>query len=274
MSSCEWAAALCCAPLPLLPPGTCALDFEGGDGDGTLCERYASLLERSSQSPAGCKGPWSDNHVRFANWLHECVVGSKLCTYPSHLLLYLQTAHVADNSVESAVMCCSPSSPVCSAMAADQLVTVEQFYRHVRDGIGARHEALLSEEFLAERCGELRDAFAEGRPLTDRIRPALRPYYLPERRAGLRGTSSAGRDDEREKGTLAADSVADATALALFCRLHGLPCEAPPGLEDLCTERPGGGALKALPRLRRLLREASAQGLRVLARALIDNGPL
>jgi len=246
VSSAEWAAALCCEPSPLLPDNVYEFDFVDAD-DGSLCERFAGLLnEELTANSNGSK--LRPPHVCFAHWLHECIIDSKLTAYPLYLLLYLQTRASLDDTVNAASLRCTPASLMCSAMAIDQLITVEQFYRMVRRGIGASHSPLLSEDFLVDRCAAVRQALGLEGPLAHKLAAALRAQYHAE-----------GRDGATPAG------AASQTALAgLFTRLHGLPGH----ITRLDSFAGHGKALRALPRLRRHLPGASAQGLQALAAAL------
>jgi len=256
VSSAEWAAALCCARPPPLPPGTCACDFDG-DGDGSLAERLGPLL--LPKPGAGAQRQEHLPHVRFAHWLHECIIESKLAAYPLHLLLYLQTQHVADAREDVTLPVHRPSAASCSALALDQLVTVEQFYRAVRAQIGAGHRPLLSEEFLATRCAAARAALAEGGVLDRRLGSALRS------RCGSPASAAASAS-----AAATITGLADEALAALYSRLHGLPGD----LAQLCAPLGGGpGGLGALPRLRRLFPCASVQALRRLLAILEAGAP-
>lgn len=267
MSSAEWAAALCCAPPSPLPPGTCTFDFDG-DGDGSLLERFGSLLfppgaagtdaDRGSVGGLGAQQRERPSHVRFAHWLHECIVESKLATYPLHLLLYLQTQHIADDSEDAAPPVHRPATSACSALAVDQLVALEAFYQGARTRIGAKHRPLLSEEFLAARCATVRGAFFDGGVLGKHLSTALRSQY-----ARCEGTGGSA-------APLAAaiEWLADESLVALYSRLHGLPGDV------VRPEGPlgkGCSGFGALPRLRRLLPGASVAGLRRLL-AVLETG--
>lgn len=252
VSSAEWAAALCCEPPAPLPSNVYEFDFED-EGDGSLSERFAALL-RTSDAVRGPAAPWPP-HVRFAHWLHECILESKLDAYPRYVLVYLQTCALSDEcAVVPAPLCCGPSSLVCSAMAVDQLLTVELFYRVVRGSIGARHRPLLSEDFLIGRCAVVREAFAEGGPLASPVAAALSEQLAA-------GAPGAGGRSGRGGGS--------AALVALFTRLHGLPGCAAANVGNVSG---AGSALAVLPRLRRQFPGASVQGLRVLAASLSAGG--
>eukprot|EP00930_Biecheleria_cincta_P046160 TRINITY_DN31841_c0_g1_i1.p1 TRINITY_DN31841_c0_g1~~TRINITY_DN31841_c0_g1_i1.p1 ORF type:complete len:1337 (-),score=254.77 TRINITY_DN31841_c0_g1_i1:28-4038(-) len=244
VSVAEWAAALCCTPAPPLPAGACELDYAGEEA--ALVERFAMLLLRRT-GPFGAKRELSIREqqpfrVLVAQKLHECVIESKLEAFPTQLLLSLQTFGTG-GLVQNASMAaglplvCSPASPLCSALAVDQLLAVEHFYRAVRSGIGARHRPLLTDDFLAERRRDLTRSF-EGSALSARLGPGL--------------TAKEPRE-------------ADATLAAVFCRLHGLSGQ------DLAVDKlltAGGSLFSRLPQLRRQLPGASVEGLRQLLSAL------
>lgn len=276
VSSAEWAAALCSEPSNPLPPGVYEFDFEGNEEDGSLSERYVALLRASRTRVDGYRGVRSSGvasdgvdatssrapPARFAHWLHECILESKMAAYPLYLLIYLQTRSVTQDCINPSLLHGCPASLACSAMAADQLLMVEWFYRCVRGTLGTRHRPLLSDDFLAGRCAAVRSALSGvgdleyGRHLAARLACALRAHY------------GAGTDT----GAVC-ESLPDAALVALFSRLHGLPCSAVagPDLAVSCREartRRPGGALAILPRLRRSLPGASAQGLRGLVEAL------
>eukprot|EP00931_Biecheleriopsis_adriatica_P048438 TRINITY_DN27985_c0_g1_i1.p1 TRINITY_DN27985_c0_g1~~TRINITY_DN27985_c0_g1_i1.p1 ORF type:complete len:2002 (+),score=397.11 TRINITY_DN27985_c0_g1_i1:758-6007(+) len=223
VSAAEWAAALCCAAQSPLPQGSCELDFV--EDEGSLAECFAALLLQSagprSANPSAPLKSQQPVAVHLAQKLYECIIESKL------------------DCASHAPVTRSPASCACSAMAVDQLLSVERFYQEVRDGIGARHRPLLSEDFLAERCQQLKRSFEKG-SLSERLGPAL---------AGERP------DVERKP----ADSVLAAT----FLRLHGLSGH---DLEDILLGN--DSLLKRLPQLRRKLPGASVEGLRRLLGAL------
>merc|ERR1712176_1720204 len=116
-------------------------------------------------------------HTRFAHWLHECIVESKLVVYPLHVQIYLQTRQVSRNCLERPRLRTCPRSLLCSAITVDQLLVVEKFYNSVRNDIGSKRDPLLSEDFLVARCAAVRDAFSEGGNLSARLGQALRTYY-------------------------------------------------------------------------------------------------
>merc|ERR1712183_233596 len=115
----------------------------------------------------------------------------------------------------------------------------------VRAGIGAGHAPLFSEDFVAARCAAVRAAFSDDGALAERLNLALHSYL-------------------RTPKTSDNSSDADAAMVGLFSRLHGLPGH-PVNIEEHIPS--GGSALGALPRLRRALPGASAQGLRKLVMA-------
>ncbi|CAE8615916.1 unnamed protein product, partial [Polarella glacialis] len=243
----------------------CELDFEGNE-DGSLVERLAALLLRSAETFNGgdsCSGamqPQQTFAVRLAHKLHECIVESKLVVYPFHLLIFLQTQCAGKFFASAAPVSLSPSSPACSALAVDQLLTVEQFYKLVRGGIGAKHQPLLSEDFLVERCTAMRSQFAEGGRFAEQLNRALREDIL---------ASADTRDPLREQQPV--ERAANDALAAVFFRLHGLPGSwASLRLEEITSGT--GSVLARLPRLRRALPEASVQGLRRLLAALQIDG--
>jgi hypothetical protein len=242
-----------------LPPDTYEFDFEDG-GDGSLSERFAGLLHGKSPKAGfgkpGVDTPWLP-HVRMAHWLHECIIDSKLSAYPFYVLFYLQSCTAAEDCLNPSLTGCGPTALTCSATAVDQLLTVEQFYRSVRGDIGASHGPLLSEDFLIEHCAAVRKAFAgtgsSGKPIS----AALRCQYFSS--DGSAGNSTP--------------SVSQSAALAaVYTRLHGLPGHIArlDGVSGAGVTRTQ--ALCLLPRLRRQLPSASADGLQVLFAALTGGG--
>lgn len=240
MSSAEFAAALCWEPDDPLPTGVHAFDFEDGV-DGSLCERFASLL-KAQQRHCCASARHQPSHVRYAHWLHECVIESKLNIYPLYLLLYFQTRHAVEDCATSAAFPSCPASLECSAMAADQLLMIEEFYSRVRNRIGAKHSPLLSEDFLAGRCSAVRDAFIVDGPLTAQLVTALREHHC--------------RNDD-------VPTLPDNSLVGIYSRFNSLPGHGIK-LEGLAGKSP----LLVLPRLRRAVPGASAQGLKLLAEAL------
>ncbi|CAK9082709.1 Anaphase-promoting complex subunit 1 (Cyclosome subunit 1) (Protein EMBRYO DEFECTIVE 2771), partial [Durusdinium trenchii] len=149
VSAAEWAAAFCCPTPPPLPPGTCLADFDGPDS--TLVERFARILDEGrSDDPKKPLRSQLPCTALLAQKLHECVMESKLAVFPWFVLLYLQ---MQDKEARGPVY--TPVSACCSSLAADQLMGALGF-QEIRDGIGARHEPLLPQDFLAERKAELR----------------------------------------------------------------------------------------------------------------------
>lgn len=251
MSSAEWAAALCCEPPDALPSGACKFDFEDGE-DGSLTERFGHLLTKPENGARAGSAPHLSHppHVRFAHWLHECIIESKLVTYPLFLLIFMQTRHVLEDCTDRPVPFARPASLVSSALAMDQLITVEQFYCEVREGIGARHRPLLSSDFLASRLAAVRGAFEEGGSLGSRVVRALQAQY------GSVGYTS--------------DAASDLAVAALYSRLHGLPGNTL-RLGNILDASRGKNALAILPQLRRAFPDASVQVLRKLVAAIDCN---
>ncbi|CAK0790532.1 unnamed protein product [Prorocentrum cordatum] len=251
----EYAAALCCAPPPLLPAGACSLDFEDG---GSLCERLAPLLRARAPAPevqAARGGEPQAPHARYGRWLQECVAGSKLCAYPLYLRIYLQTQHAdAGLGAQGGLSSGLPAAPCCSAAAMDQLASVEHFYNHARRDLGAQHPPLLSEGFLASRGAALRGAFAEGGALAGALAAALRGP------GGSLPLTAAATDGA---GELAAEEL-----VSMYLRLHGLPRDLSDF--DMVLGDCPAVAMMALPRLRRAFPDASVQGLQKLLAALSD----
>merc|ERR1712159_306208 len=97
-------------------------------GDGSLSERFAALLAYRN-APLDIESSLLP-HVRMAHWLHECIIDSKLESYPIYVLLYLQCRFAEEDSLDPALVNCGPSRLTCSATAIDQMLTVEQFYHH------------------------------------------------------------------------------------------------------------------------------------------------
>jgi hypothetical protein len=169
-----------------------------------------------------------------------------------------------EDSLDPAVLRCGPTTLTCSAMAVDQILTVEQFYCSVRGSIGASHSPLLSEDFLVEHCAALRKVFTSGGPRGQELLAALRAQYLGDADRG---------------GSSDVFATLRSTALAsVYSRLHGLPGYIK-GVGPLpATAAAGSGstapgrALRMLPRLRRQLPCASAQGLEAIFTALSGAG--
>lgn len=254
VSASEWAAALCLELPPLLPPGASELDFEAGE-DGSLCEHYGALVWAAQ---ARCSELASAEvelqlgeppHARFAHWLHECITDSKLSTLPLYLRVYLQTSGAAECHLARCLAGQHPGGGGCSALVCDQLVTMEWFYGNVLASVGTKHAPLLAADFLASRCTALRSWFEEAGPLQAELDAALRA------RAASGGTAAP-----------AAVAARGDAAVALFCRLHGLPGDGAK-LRQLRAE-PGQRWPALLLRLRRAIPGASVQGLRKLAAAL------
>lgn len=296
VSSIEWASALCCEAEEPLPANVYEFDFEdeddGIDKDGLLSERFAPLVRSAAARRAGIgdapHGLAKSPSARYAHWLHECVVESKLTAYPTYLLLYLQTQHVAEDCTDLPPPWPSPAAPAMSVLALDQLLAVERFYATAPKGGASEAGAiemppLLSRDFLASCCASVRGAFDEHGRLAALLGPALRAHC---RGAGAAGAADASRGAGAASPSIhvapaAADTDAEAVAaaagaavVALFSRLHGLPGVCARRMPELlgASELSGAGgttaALRALPRLRRALPGASAQGLRALAVAL------
>jgi len=165
----------------------------------------------------------------------------------------MQTQNVESNLVGVGF---PPCQTVPQALAVDQLVTVEQFYKAVRGGICANHKALLSEDFLAGRCSAMRGAFVHGSTLAGKLSAALRSHYSKELQTLHRGGGSASM----------AHVQTDIALVAFFSRLHGIPghIDRPQRLIDNIR----GSVLASLPRLRRELPGASVHGIRTLVASL------
>jgi hypothetical protein len=234
----------------LLPADAYDFDFEDG-GDGSLCERFAAYLrEEASITPLM-------SHARFAHWLHECIIDTKLDAYPFHLMLYLQTQNAVNDILKPSLLRNGPAALACSATTMDQLLTLEQFYHDVRHRIGASHLPLISEDFLVERCTVVRDASATSGPLTTEIQAALRFLYKNAGRSCAQGQS---------------DHVTKTAIAAVYTRLHGLPGHIS-SLGNLPDTAAGRVEIKCmLPRLRRQFPGASAAGLQTLFAALTAAG--
>eukprot|EP00928_Gymnodinium_smaydae_P030278 TRINITY_DN22559_c0_g2_i1.p1 TRINITY_DN22559_c0_g2~~TRINITY_DN22559_c0_g2_i1.p1 ORF type:complete len:703 (-),score=112.61 TRINITY_DN22559_c0_g2_i1:9-2078(-) len=274
----EWASALCCEAAPLLPDGVYELDFEDGDdvdGDGTLSECFASLLNAVSvdHSQSG-----QSLQARYAHWLYECVAESKVAAFPMYLLLHAQARDAGRDVLRPRPSRCGPSAAVCSVLAVDQLLTLEHFYRSPRAGAWTGRAPLLSDVLLAGRCAEVQAAFDEGGEAAPALDAALRAHVdcsaSPAQDLGIHAAPiPVPADDNSGAPASNAAAPAEAAALALFSRLHGLP---PRGAAAAASATRGGAAtasgtgvdLRQLPRLRRLLPETSAAGLRQLAAAL------
>jgi len=253
VSSAEWAAALCCECPPLLPIDAYDFDFED-DGDGTISERFATYLRDKGPTSSGSASISLSPRARFGQWLHECIINSKLETYPYYLMLYLQTRSAAEGSWKPSLLSTGPAALVCSSIVVDQLITVEQFYNKVRGRIKASHSPLLSEDFLVERCAAVRKTFAVGGCLAPHVPAALRAQYSEEGRC--------------EKHTFDASSIALA---AVYTRLHCIPGFVAK-LDSFIGARTEVEALSMLPRLRRQIPSASAAGLQTLCAALTSAG--
>lgn len=160
----------------------------------------------------------------------------------------------------------------------DQLLTVEQFYKSVQANIGTDKEPMISGDFLTSRCANVRNAL-NGESVAALLVPALQAYC----RWGGSAHSSKTVAPGVAPVTLAPSSLSDwppvSPVLALFSRVHGLPSVCSQQLREVAEAIAGGrgGAhaagvtatvtLRALPRLRRALPGASAEGLRRLAAA-------
>eukprot|EP00927_Polykrikos_kofoidii_P040402 TRINITY_DN34546_c0_g2_i1.p1 TRINITY_DN34546_c0_g2~~TRINITY_DN34546_c0_g2_i1.p1 ORF type:complete len:1076 (-),score=190.18 TRINITY_DN34546_c0_g2_i1:260-3019(-) len=320
VASVEWAAALCCEPADPLPPGVYDFDFEDsggndeeGEGDGSLCERFAALLldntreraayEVAKREDSGCTPVATVRPIssRCAHWLHECVVESKLVAFPMYQLLFAQTRHVAEDCLLTPALALrrGPASPACSSTAVDQMLVVEHFFKSLRARIGASGSPLISEDFLAERCAAVRDAFDEG-PLVDVLHRSLRAHQsggighsITDSAVGSDAVAKRMIDEAAIAASTAPAAVAvvsDVALVALYSRLHGLPTCAIGRLAEIigAVRRPGGEgakcvardsaeakthALRMLPKLRRTFPKASARGLRSIATALAAPSP-
>lgn len=237
MSSAEWAVALCCPPSAPLQKDVYEFDFEGEDG--SLTERFAGVLRAASAREA--QGLLRLPHVRFAHWLHECIIASKLIMFPAFLILHFQTRALVAAS-RSAVGA-SPASLLCSAMAVDQLLTLEGFYRAVHSNICAK-PPLLSTDLIINCCDSVRGSFSDGGSLATRLGAALRARF--------------GRHPTQSSRIMASGEVA---LVAIYMRLHGL--QEHEVRQKLSTWR--GSGLETLPRLRKQFPGVSAQALRALS---------
>merc|ERR1719316_1622581 len=97
----EWVVALCTPPQTMLPSNVFDFDFDDEAGDGSLCERFASVLRIDLESTAESQAAQGSGivplHGRRAHWLHECIAESKLDVYPYYLLMHLQIPHKVGN---------------------------------------------------------------------------------------------------------------------------------------------------------------------------------
>jgi len=275
VSSLEWAAALCCEAAEPLPANVYDFDFEEDEDDtrggGLLSERFAVLLQ--GESGGMTNGLVQPASARFAHWLHECVVESKLGAFPIYLLLFQQTQHVVDDCTKLPARHRGPASPTCSVVALDQLLTVEQFYKSVQANIGTDKEPMISGDFLTTRCAAVRNAL-NGENVTALLVPALQAYC---RWGGSAHTSNTVAPSPGVASH--SDWPRVSPVLALFSRVHGLPNVCSQQLREVAEALAGGRGgsraaedtasltLRALPRLRRALPGASAEGLRRLAAA-------
>merc|ERR1711920_668389 len=165
-------------------------------------------------------------------------------------MIYLQTRHICNDCETPLSICSGPAAPVSSALALDQLMTVEQFYNKVRADIGARHRPLLSSDFLASRCAEVRESFVSDDAVASRLKKALQAQF---------GQGTAISPSEV--------SMQDAALLSLYSRLHGLPGHTMKLAASL-EAKVAQNSLVLLPQLRRLLPDASVQSLRNIVAAL------
>lgn len=132
----EWAAAFCCETRPPLLPGACLADF---DQHGTLVERFAQLLEigenNDPKKPVRSQLPFN---AVLAQKLYECVAESKLAVFPWIVFLCLQMKTFMQDKLASL-----------PTLGVEHLLAALSF-QELRAGIGARHQPLLSQDFLAE----------------------------------------------------------------------------------------------------------------------------
>jgi len=189
VSSVEWAAALCCKPLPPLPPNVYEFDFSDGD-EGSLSERFAAMLlaAEPSDKESNLSSP---PRVSLSHWLHECVIESKLVAFPLYLLLHLQMCTTRQHCGPAPVYY-GPASLACSAITIDQLLTIEEFYQSTHENIGAQHSPLISKDFITSCCATVRKSFSKhGGEIDKRVTLAA----ITARFNGLPGHGGSGGRD-------------------------------------------------------------------------------